>query len=326
MHRRLMAWLACPVCGGGFELTVAAEAEGEVRTGTLACAAGHRYPIRDFIPRFVGEDRYAASFSFEWRIHRRTQLDSANQGGRMQGASRAAFAGRVGFPLETLEGKLVLDAGCGAGRYTEVAAAHGAEVVGVDLSYAVDSARENLKHRPEVHFVQADVFALPFRPETFDVIYSFGVLHHTPDCARAFKQLPPLLKPGGALCVFVYSAYNKAIVYSSACWRALTTRLPRRVVYALSFLAVPLYYVYRLPVLGAIGKAVFVIPMWPDWRWRVLDTFDWYGARYQSKHTHAEVGRWFREAGLADLEIFGDEVTLMGRKPEIAAWAVPSSS
>ncbi len=326
MHRRLIDVLACPACGGAFALAVEAEAEGEVRTGRLACAAGHAYPVREFVPRFVPQDAYAASFSFEWRAHRRTQLDSANQGTRMRGASRAAFAERVDFPLESLRGRLVLDVGCGAGRYAEVASDYGAEVVAVDLSYAVDSARENLRGRPGVHVIQADVFALPLKPGTFDVIYSFGVLHHTPDAARAFAQLPRLLKPGGALSLFVYSAYNKAIVYSSACWRALTTRLPRRLLYVLCFVAVPLYYLYRLPVLGRLGQAVLVIPMWPDWRWRVLDMFDWYGARHQSKHTHAEVDGWFRQAGLRDLKIFKEEVTLMGRKPEATAWAALSSS
>ena len=52
------------------------------------------------------------------------------------------------------------------------------------------------------------MFKLPFAPESFDYIYSIGVLHHTPDCEQAFKGLPRLLKPGGRIAIWLYSAYN----------------------------------------------------------------------------------------------------------------------
>ena len=174
---------------------------------------------------------------------------------------------------------------------------YGAEVIGVDLSFSVDSAYKNLPQWTNIHFVQADLFALPFASETFDFIYSFGVLHHTPNCGRAFRQISKVLKVGGKLSLFVYSSYNKAIVYSSAIWRCLTTRLPKRLLYYLCFVAVPLYFLYRIPLIGHISRAIFVIPMIPNWRWRLLDTFDWYSPKYQSKHTHWEVFRWFEEEG-----------------------------
>ena len=314
MKRRLLDWLRCPTCRGTLTLADARTQGDEIESGALRCECGRSYPVRNGIPRFVGSDAYTESFSFEWHVHRRTQVDSANAGTAMAGLSARAFAGRVDFPLEELAGKLVLDVGCGSGRYAEVAAAHGAEVIGVDLSLAVDAARENLRHRPNVHLVQADVFALPFADAVFDLVYSFGVLHHTPDCERAFRQLPRVLRPGGTLAIFVYAAYNKAIVYSSAVWRALTTRLPKRLLYWLSHVAVPLYWLYRIPVVGHVGRAVFVIPMLPHWRWRVLDTFDWYSPRYQSKHTHWEVFRWFESEGFGDVKVLPEEITMLGTK------------
>ena len=105
------------------------------------------------------------------------------------------------------------------------------------------------------------------------------------------------------------------IVYSSAIWRSLTSRLPKRLLYYLCFIAAPLYFVYRIPLIGHVGRAVFVIPMIPDWRWRVLDTFDWYSPRYQSKHTHWEVFRWFEEEGMTDVKVLPGEITMLGRKP-----------
>jgi len=314
MNRAVLQWLCCPCCGE--ELTLFAERwDGmDVEEGILSSPCGSKYPIREGIPRFVASHSYSGSFSFEWQVHRRTQIDSANEGGRMAGISESSFAVRVDFPLSDLSGKLVLDAGCGSGRYAEVAAKHGAEVIGVDLSFAVDAARKNLKQLPNVHLVQADLFALPFAPATFDFIYSFGVLHHTPDCASAFRQLARLLKPGGKLSIFVYSSYNKIIVYSSAIWRIVTTHLPKRLLYYLCFIAVPLYFIYRIPLIGHVGRAVFVIPMIPDWRWRVLDTFDWYSPRYQSKHTHWEVFRWFEEEGMTDVKVLPREITMVGTK------------
>ena len=66
----------------------------------------------------------------------------------------------------------MLDVGCGMGRFSEVAASYDARVVGVDLSVAVEAAQRNLGERPNTAFMQADVFNLPLRPESFDFIYS----------------------------------------------------------------------------------------------------------------------------------------------------------
>lgn len=314
MNDTLLQWLCCPCCGESLTLFAERRDGTEVEEGILSSSCGSKYPIHEGIPRFVASDSYSSSFSFEWQLHCRTQIDSANTESRMAGASESAFCGRVDFPLSDLSGKLVLDAGCGSGRYAEVAAKHGAEVIGVDLSLAVNAARKDLREWSNVHLVQADLFALPFAPAKFDFIYSFGVLHHTPDCAAAFRQLSRLLKPGGKLSVFVYSSYNKAIVFSSAMWRILTTRLPKRLLYYLSFIAVPLYFVYRIPLIGHIGRAIFVIPMIPNWRWRVLDTFDWYSPKFQSKHTHWELFHWFENEGFTDMKVLPGEVTMLGKK------------
>jgi SAM-dependent methyltransferase len=103
----------------------------------------------------------------------------------------SAFSGRV------------LDVGCGMGRYTALVADHGAEVVGLDVSRAVEKAAELW---PQCSFVQGDIVAPPFRPESFDLVYSFGVLHHLPDPLRGLRRCYELVKPGGRLLVWVYSS------------------------------------------------------------------------------------------------------------------------
>jgi SAM-dependent methyltransferase len=312
MKSDLLNWLICPFCKGALKVAIMEEdlEHKEIKDGDLLCDCGRSFSIKNYIPRFVESDYYAESFSFEWKIHKKTQLDSFNQ----NRLSEDAFRRRTDFSLEELKGKLVLDAGCGMGRYTEVAQKYGAIVIGFDLSRAVDVAFENIGLNKNIHLVQADIFNLPFKDSVFDFIYSFGVLHHTGDAERAFKQLPQLLKIGGKISIFVYSSYNKGIVYTSNFWRFFTKRIPKRILYYFCFISVPLYYIYKIPVLGSIGKMFFVISMQPDWRWRVLDTFDWYSPKYQSKHTHSEVFRWFEEEGLTNIKIFNGEITMLGSK------------
>lgn len=314
MKVEILSWICCLECKGDLKLNIYSQENNEIKEGVLTCSCGNIYPIEGYIPRFVNSDRYVSSFSFEWERHKKTQLDSSNVDNIMKDTSRNQFQKRIVFPLENLQGKLVLDVGCGVGRYAEVANRYGAIVVGVDLSHSIDYSYQNIGHLKNIHLIQADIFDLPLKEGIFDFVYSFGVLHHTPDCERAFKQLPRLLKKGGKISIFVYSSYNKAIVYSSNFWRLITTKLPKRLLYILSFISTPLYYFYKIPILGAIGKAIFVIPMWPDWRWRVLDTFDWYSPKYQSKHTHWEVFGWFKECGLRDISIHPEEVSISGVK------------
>jgi SAM-dependent methyltransferase len=308
MKRALLQWLRCPLCASVFNLSGDAD---RVTSGTLVCEQGHTYPVVSGVPRFVPSAAYTDSFSYEWQRFRTTQLDSTAGGT----ATRDRLQASLNFPLESLRGKLVLDAGCGMGRFAEVVHRYGGQYVGFDYSFAVDAAYANVGHLDDVHLLQADLFALPFAPDTFDLIICLGVLHHTPDPPRAFASLPRVLKPGGKLSVTVYDAGNKVYVLNSRFWRRISTRLPRRVLHALSYAAVPLYYLWTLPVVGWLFRSLAFISLEPDWRWRVLDTFDWYSPRYQSWHTHHEVFGWFKHNGLQQVEVLAPSVSQIGVKP-----------
>jgi len=214
------------------------------------------------------------------------------------------------------------------GRYAEVVTRWEARVVGIDLSQAVEAAARNLADREAV-IIQADVFSLPFRPRSFDLIYSLGVLHHTPSCEQAFKKLPGLLKPGGRIAIWLYSAYNPWYRFSDL-YRKVTRRMPPRLLHSLCYATVPLYHVHSMlrnvPVVGRAvsGMLRYVFPMSlnRDPQWRVLDTFDWYSPWYQSKHTYEEVFRWFEDCGLEDLRVVLQPISVTGRKPEV----IPASS
>ena len=166
----------------------------------LVCAnCKNEIIVENDIPRFVNSDKYVKNFSLEWKIHKKTQVDSFEKKN-----SEMNFNKRFGLPVSFWKGKKVLDVGVGVGRYAKVALDAGAEVCGIDLSYAVDVAKENLANYSHISLCQADVFSLPFADESFDVIYSFGVLHHTPDPRKAFHGLLRFLKPGGIICLTLY--------------------------------------------------------------------------------------------------------------------------
>lgn len=307
MRPGLLPILLCPDCGG--RLDSSAMEEGTLSEGELQCLAGHTWPVRGGVPRFTGEE-YAESFGFQWTHFSRTQLDSANG----TSESRDAFVEKTGFALDTLSGKRVLEVGCGMGRFLEVAADAGAEVVGVDISAAVDAAQANLGQRANVSVVQGDVFRLPFAPASFDLIYSIGVLHHTPSTRRAFLRLPGLLKPGGRITIWVYGPLLRLFLVSTLL-RPITSRLPKPLLLKMCRVAIPLGRWQKKSRVGPIWNILMPVSQHPhpDWRW--LDTFDWYSPRYQHKHSAREVEGWFRSGGLEDVRSLSCPVSVTGRRP-----------
>ncbi len=209
MRMSFLKLVVCSQCGGELNLVEQRYVAEEIREGKLSCQCGQSYDIRGFVPRLVPSDGYVNNFSFQWDRHRRTQLDS---GDRKE--SEETFLLSTGLTREQLRGKVVLDVGCGMGRYSDVASRYDAEVVGIDLSYSIEAAQENLGMRPNVHLAQADLFHVPFRKNSFDYIFSMGVLHHTPDCREAVMGLIPFLKEGGTLAVWVYPKYKLHTLYN----------------------------------------------------------------------------------------------------------------
>ena len=305
--RRVLALLRCLSC----------KEELRQDDANLICThCDRRYPIIKNVVRFVDTQLYAGSFGFQWLTFHDTQLDS-----KEDQRSETDFRRRTGFKPEDLAGKLVLDVGCGMGRFAEVATRWGAHVVGIDLSRAPEAAVVNLADR-DATFLQADVFQLPFAPKSFDFIYSLGVLHHTPSCEQAFKSLPQFLKPGGRIAIWVYSKYHNWYKMSDV-YRKVTRRMSPRLLRTICYGAVPLYGVHsvlrKIPLLGrpTSGLLAYAVPFAfnADPKWCVLDTFDWYSPWYQSKHTYEEVFRWFEDSGLEDLHVILQPISVSGRKP-----------
>jgi SAM-dependent methyltransferase len=300
--------LACPACKSSLTLTTTEMDRAEVMSGQLHCASCRAgYPIVRGVPRFVAAEAYATSFGRQWNWFRAVQIDSQNG---TQNSDRQLHAA-TGWSDSDYSGALLLDAGVGAGRYAECAASKGARVFGIDLSSAIDAAFTNIGRLENVHLVQADIFAMPFRDATFDLAYSIGVLHHTPDPRSAFDHVAATVKPGGSLAVYLYDRYG---MFFSDVWRKITTRLPHRVMMAMTLAAIPLYYIYRIPFAGKVLQTLAPISMSSNWRERWLDTFDWYTPPYQWKYLYPEIFRWFRENRFTDINIFDGPIRMSGVK------------
>ncbi|MGH2568867.1 MAG: class I SAM-dependent methyltransferase, partial [Bacteroidota bacterium] len=114
----------------------------------------------------------------------------------------------VGF--DRFEGKRVLEIGCGLGTDLLQYARGGALVTGIDLTpKSVELAKAHFALRNILlHALVADAENLPFDDNSFDVVYSFGVLHHTPNTEKAFDEAYRVLKPGGTIIVMLYHKHS----------------------------------------------------------------------------------------------------------------------
>ena len=209
MKNWLIPLLRCPRCGedAPFDVNPAGADDEEVPDGRLLCRhCRAAFPVIAGIPRFADSDQnYSENFGIQWKLFRETQID------RLAGhqLSETRFIKDTRWPAGWLKGKLILDAGCGAGRFTDVMAEMGATVVACDLSSAVEACKKTTDdptgataERGRVQPVQGDLLSLPFREGVFDAVFCMGVIQHTPDPERVIGTLPRHLKPGGRL------AYN----------------------------------------------------------------------------------------------------------------------
>ncbi len=311
--------LACPECGGTLESQPDELAGREIVSGSLICqGCGRRFPVRLGVPRFVagsllpeGQSQTARAFGWEW--HRFVRLNE-------RGVTKQQFINWVA-PMDPKQfaGRTVLDAGCGMGRWVEMAADFGAaEVVGVDISDAIDVAQARFGHLPNVHFVQADVNRLPFRRDAeapFDVGYSIGVIHHLPDPEAGFASMVRAVRPNGSVFIWVYGRENNEWVvrFVDPLRKHLFSRLPLGVLYGLTLVGAAFLHLFlKLLVRPLEGCQVAGrLPYFVYLAWL---------SRYGFRHTHhvlfdhlaaptafyisrEQVEAWFARARLANVRM-----------------------
>lgn len=253
------------------------------------------WPIQHGIPRFV-DDQHLKSFGDQW-----TTYDVAHDD-----EDKATFAAKTGVSLDELDGLRILDAGCGGGRYSRICGEAGATVIGADHSRAVDKAASLCKHLPNVNFIQADLKQLPLEKESFDFVFSIGVMHHDSNTRNVFDSVAQLVRPGGRYSVWLYRRNQWWQEWINSGLRAITTRTP-------SFALKP--FCHAGAVLGGIPginrtlNKLVNFSAHPSYQNRVCDTFDWWAPKYQYHHTVEELSGWFHDAGFDALNVLPPEKT-----------------
>ena len=319
MKRNLLQYLVCPDCQGGLDCRAIIAQGEDIETGTLGCSHCRKeYPIMRGIPRFVtsanpltGENvQTADAFGWQWQAFKELH-DLATY--------EAQFLDWLQpIPPEFFQGKVVLDAGCGMGRFSLVSSAFGAKLVlAVDASDAVEAAADNARQVSNVHVIQGDIHRLPLRhgqQAQVDFVFSLGVLHHLDNPQAGFKALIRHLRPGGTIYAWVYGRENNGwlVNFVNPIRTVLTSRLPRYALYGLSWLITAGLHPLLKWVYQPVNKVKPVA-----WLRKILpynDYFAWLG-QFQFRHNHhvvfdhlvapvafylqrEEFEAWFTEAGL----------------------------
>lgn len=290
------------------------------RQVALACPKGCRFPFVRGIPRFVSSDNYAAAFGSQWKAFRRIQLDSFTG----TSISEDRLARCLGGSLGAVRGKRVLEAGCGAGRFTELLLRAGAHVMACDLSDAVEANLENCGAAEHYFVCQADVRKLPVPPGRFDYVVCLGVIQHTPNPEETLDALARHVRPGGWLVVDHYTG-ERLLRPTQAALRWVLLRCPPRFTLAFcSALVTALWPLHRLAfrarhfrgLRGLARKGFLYLSPILDYQygypslsaehmkaWAVLDTHDALTDYYKHSRTTDQIAAALRALGFADVHV-----------------------
>jgi SAM-dependent methyltransferase len=312
MKDNLLQYLACPACGADFSLTVKERSGPEVIAGELRCErCPHSFPVRGGIPRFTAletderQRKTAENFGAQWLV-----FDDVADHHEKQFLDWIA-------PVtpDFIRGKVVLEGGCGKGRHTQLVARWGArDVIGADLSDAVEAAYRNTKELTNVHIIQGDIYCLPLK-KTFDYAFSVVVLPPPPDPASGFISLVKNLKPGGAISAWVYGRENNGWILNivNPLRERITSRLPPNWLYRLSYLLAAILYLLLKLIYLPMSKTGFS-------RHLFYANYLGYIARFPFREIHnivhdhltapvayyihrEEFSAWFLAAGMEGVEI-----------------------
>jgi SAM-dependent methyltransferase len=297
----------CPTHGNPFLQYKYKQAE------SISCPRGCSFPVINNIPRFVSADNYASSFGLQWNTFRKAQLDSYTR----TTISRDRLS-RILGGLDWLKGKTVLEAGCGAGRFSEVLLEAGALLHSFDLSNAVEAAHSNCGNFPDYRVCQASILNMPFPPESFDVVVCIGVIQHTPNPEESIAALARMVKPRGKLFIDHYAPGYPMPLVRRALRNFLLSKNPEfrmRFCKILRDLLWPLHTTLHSMKLKRLGRKLYhllfrfsplvdYLDAYPKLspkilrEWALLDTHDLLTDEYKHLRTTEQIGKALLDSGL----------------------------
>ena len=274
---------------------------------------GTLFPLINGVVRVVQDSNYTDSFGFQWNKFQKTQIDRDNKNSQQ---STQRFFAETGWDKEDLSGKNVLEVGSGAGRFSQVFLDNTkGNLYSVDYSDAVSANfRNNGHHGERFKLFQASVYEMPFRDNSFDKVFCFGVLQHTPDFKKSVQSLVAKAKPGGEVAVDFYPVngwWTK--VHAKYIFRPITKRwshekLLRKIERNAGWL-IKLYFFFDkiklgkvfnrfLPICDIKGTLPHDLSKQELKEWVILDTFDMFSPQHDHPQRISTVKKWFEEFGM----------------------------
>lgn len=309
MHLSFLEYLRDPITGEELSIRINQQKGEDVIEGDLI-SCSNSYPIIRGIPRFSGysdEDNCTSNFSYQWNKWSQTQFESKNVGRPMEGHTNNMWRMITGLKDHEIEGSLIGDFGCGSGRFIEIARMKKGRVIGIDLSDAVESAREFFQDDSEVLICQGDILHPPLAEKCLDIAFSIGVLHHTPDPEQGFREIVRRVRAGGKIAISVYGKgghYDFSMVrwyrkLFNVLWHMFGHRPPLFYSWFTTYILAPFD---KIPVIRGITYRIFPHIRLADPKWSYLDTFDSITTSYQSGHDFDEVYQWFIHGNVGDIQ------------------------
>jgi SAM-dependent methyltransferase len=258
---------------------------------------------------------YADAFGLQWNSFRKTQLDSYCGIDISQRRARRCIGPEAWAFVHDNPGIDVLEAGCGAGRFTEVLLAIGARVTSVDLSSAVEANQENFPQGERHRVLQADVLNLPFAPRQYHVVFCLGVIQHTPNPEATIAALFEQVRPGGWLVIDHYTHELSRYTKTGPLFRQVLRRLPPKEGMKWTERLVDFFFPLHRAVRGIrVGQALVsrVSPVLTYFhcydltdemhrQWALLDTHDALTDWYKHKRTKGQIQRTLERLGGVDI-------------------------
>jgi SAM-dependent methyltransferase len=284
-------------------------------------ASRSRVSIVNDVQRITESPNYSKSFAFQWTRFAKTQLDHEAAGIHL---SARRFSAETRWSLDALAGQDILEVGSGAGRFSRVVLERtDCTLFSVDYSSSVSVNHANNGHiAPDrFHLSQASIYDLPFREDSFDKVFCFGVLQHTPDFESSVAALIAMAKPGGEVAVDFYAingwwtTINAKYILRPFTKRLSHERLLRLIEWNVDWLMALQFFLHRMH-LGAFARFLPVCDVKDSFpptltaseirEWALLDTFDQYSPEHDHPQRIGDVVRMFERHG-AEVTFSGTE-------------------
>jgi ubiquinone/menaquinone biosynthesis C-methylase UbiE/uncharacterized protein YbaR (Trm112 family) len=322
----LIQFIICPVCNQKLVLKNSKTKKNEIISGNLVCGKGHKFQIKDGIPRLVTDKtknfiKTKDAFSEKWKnfninYHKKEWVDLQTR----WFLDRFGWKKLAKFNSFLKTRKHILDAGTGIGNSAKLLSKNtDSQVFAIDASKSIEFAYKKYGKISNIHFLQADIRQLPFKKNFFDFILSDQVLHHTKNTETSFKYLTNFLQKKGIISVYIYNKKSPIREFSDDYIRKDTVNMSTKnciefskdmadLGRELAMINKKITIKRDIPILQ-IKKGTYDVQrfvywyflkcFWAednDYKRSVGVNFDWYSPKYAYRHTAQEVKNWYKDS------------------------------